>query len=484
MFRVESDDYVIGNIDVSSRKDEHSSFGKRTTIATMQNNSNGHHHNGHGYGQNGYFVDTSLKLSDKNHSEDSLGPIFRPQRKMEEGAKKHGRKIGIGTCFCLSFLFITTVLGALVGLGYYFFWPDYSMLLEASKAEDGTWSDFSAWSECSTTCGPGEQKRIRFCLNLKNDGKPCDGEREEVRVCNARIECPDCGKKCAFGSLNKDCTKCTCENHTVTGKVSDSTGQPIIGASIRRTDVFMDTLAISNFQGEFSITGVCSNGDNSLTASKVGFNPRPANPVEISVGSARVEIRLEHVSLPRILINPQPKIRFVGQSARLCCSAQDDGSGTFPLRVNWYFNNKLVEEGEAYNQTSTDLKLSDIRKEDAGEYFCQVTNNAGVIRTQKVKLEVKEKSESSCLPPKVYSVEICPTTSLKQGNCATSQRCNHPEQHLSIESEKCVDQVSDYCCQVGASDQIEVTCPVPGSADLTYLMPIQNSTSCACLPCQ
>ena len=39
------------------------------------------------------------------------GPIFKPQRKMEEAAKKKGRKIGIGTCFFLFILFLITILG-------------------------------------------------------------------------------------------------------------------------------------------------------------------------------------------------------------------------------------------------------------------------------------------------------------------------------------------------------------------------------------
>ena len=44
---------------------------------------------------------------------------------------------------------------------------------------------------------------------------------------------------------------------------------------------------------------------------------------------------------------------------------------------------------------------------------------------------------------KVYSVEICPSTRLQQGNCAVTQQCAHPEQHLFLDEEKCVDEPSN-----------------------------------------
>ncbi|CBY37621.1 unnamed protein product [Oikopleura dioica] len=364
--------------------------------------------------------------------------------------KKRGKKIGVGTCFCIFILLIVALLAITVGLGYYFFWPKYQALIKSSLPADGAWSSFSPWSECSTSCGLGQQSRIRFCLNRKNEGKPCEDSSEEQRTCNAEKKCPDCSRKCEFGSLNKDCTKCTCEDHRVTGKVSDSSGQAIAGASIRRKDYFIQTLAYSDLNGEFSIIGICSNGKNSLMASKVGFNPSSSIPVEIQERSSRVEITLSKVSLPRLLVNPQSKIRFVGQSARLCCSAQDDDSGNFPLRLFWYKNEELIDEGERYNQTSTDLKLVKIKKIGCGN---------------------------------VYSVEICPSTRLQQGNCAVTQQCAHPEQHLFLDDEKCVDEPSNYCCKVGESQKIEVPCPVPGRPDASYAVPIQNSTSCACLPC-
>ena len=66
-------------------------------------------------------------------------------------------------------------------------------------------------------------------------------------------------KQCQISKLRfetselQDCTRCTCEDHRVSGKVSDSSGQAIAGASIRRKDDFIQTLAFSDFNGEFRL---------------------------------------------------------------------------------------------------------------------------------------------------------------------------------------------------------------------------------------
>ena len=92
----------------------------------------------------------------------------------------------------------------------------------------------------------------------------------------------------------------------------------------RRVQVSKTRESLNSQKNSISINGICSNGDNSLTASKIGFNPSDGVPIEIEEGSSRVEFTLLKVSLPRLLVNPQSKIRFIGQSARLCCS------GTLP----------------------------------------------------------------------------------------------------------------------------------------------------------
>lgn len=49
----------------------------------------------------------------------------------------------------------------------------------------GGWSEWSAWSSCSKTCGSGLRSRKRFCTNPtpKFNGTDCDGENVEYEEC-------------------------------------------------------------------------------------------------------------------------------------------------------------------------------------------------------------------------------------------------------------------------------------------------------------
>jgi len=56
---------------------------------------------------------------------------------------------------------------------------------------DGGFSDWTAFSECDKTCGPGTKKRTRTCSNPppSHGGKNCEGPPEEVQECNLK-PCP------------------------------------------------------------------------------------------------------------------------------------------------------------------------------------------------------------------------------------------------------------------------------------------------------
>ncbi|ESN93354.1 hypothetical protein HELRODRAFT_89118, partial [Helobdella robusta] len=56
---------------------------------------------------------------------------------------------------------------------------------------DGMWSDWSAWTECSQSCGDGLKTRVRDCSNPhpKYEGRHCNGEGMERVLCNAK-PCP------------------------------------------------------------------------------------------------------------------------------------------------------------------------------------------------------------------------------------------------------------------------------------------------------
>ena len=56
---------------------------------------------------------------------------------------------------------------------------------------DGGWSAYGAWSQCSVTCGGGNQSRSRTCTNPPpaHGGRQCSGKSTENRVCGT-AECP------------------------------------------------------------------------------------------------------------------------------------------------------------------------------------------------------------------------------------------------------------------------------------------------------
>ena len=64
------------------------------------------------------------------------------------------------------------------------------------------------------------------------------------------FECPDCNRICSFGTLSKDCTKCTCEHHVVTGKITDENGNVIINAVIYKLGHY-DALGKTKNDGTF-----------------------------------------------------------------------------------------------------------------------------------------------------------------------------------------------------------------------------------------
>ena len=64
-------------------------------------------------------------------------------------------------------------------------------LLFHLRLVNGKWSSWSVWSGCSVSCGTGQRKRLRFCLNPvpANGALNCTGPLEEKHVCNL-IDCP------------------------------------------------------------------------------------------------------------------------------------------------------------------------------------------------------------------------------------------------------------------------------------------------------
>ena len=56
---------------------------------------------------------------------------------------------------------------------------------------DGGWGRWESWSECSVTCGGGQQQKVRYCDSPepRDGGLPCAGRNKETRECNI-WDCP------------------------------------------------------------------------------------------------------------------------------------------------------------------------------------------------------------------------------------------------------------------------------------------------------
>uniref|UniRef100_A0A8C7X4Z9 Adhesion G protein-coupled receptor B1a n=1 Tax=Oryzias sinensis TaxID=183150 RepID=A0A8C7X4Z9_9TELE len=76
----------------------------------------------------------------------------------------------------------------------------------------GAWDDWTPWSLCSSTCGQGQRYRTRTCTPPQFGGAPCDGPNKQNKFCNI-ASCPVDGKWNEWGPWSFCST--TCSNGTM-----------------------------------------------------------------------------------------------------------------------------------------------------------------------------------------------------------------------------------------------------------------------------
>jgi len=79
-----------------------------------------------------------------------------------------------------------TVADGCLDVDYDFNYLEYN---SSTPAVDCTWGDYGGWSNCSVTCGGGQQSRTRAKTTVEANGGRCPGGSVEVRSCNTH----DCG---------------------------------------------------------------------------------------------------------------------------------------------------------------------------------------------------------------------------------------------------------------------------------------------------
>ena len=65
------------------------------------------------------------------------------------------------------------------------------LILNTSILVNGNWTEWSAWSKCSETCGGGVMNRNRSCTDPEPQygGLDCSGNRTDHEECNTHA-CP------------------------------------------------------------------------------------------------------------------------------------------------------------------------------------------------------------------------------------------------------------------------------------------------------
>ena len=81
----------------------------------------------------------------------------------------------------------------------------------------------------------GRWQRVRWRKSVQYDMRVSDrfiAPGSKLIIISAQVDCPDCKRQCDRGTLSADCTRCTCEDHVITGFIRDEQNNPIAGASI------------------------------------------------------------------------------------------------------------------------------------------------------------------------------------------------------------------------------------------------------------
>uniref|UniRef100_A0A7N6AAT8 Adhesion G protein-coupled receptor B1b n=1 Tax=Anabas testudineus TaxID=64144 RepID=A0A7N6AAT8_ANATE len=77
---------------------------------------------------------------------------------------------------------------------------------------DGAWDEWTPWSLCSSTCGRGYRDRTRTCKQPQNGGEPCRGPTRQTKFCNIAV-CPVDGSWNEWSAWSQCST--TCSNGTM-----------------------------------------------------------------------------------------------------------------------------------------------------------------------------------------------------------------------------------------------------------------------------
>ncbi|XP_059848388.1 cartilage intermediate layer protein 1 [Hypanus sabinus] len=335
--------------------------------------------------------------------------------------------------------------------------------------QEALWTEWGSWTACSVTCGSGHTLRHRNCVQT-SDGQTCVGRPIEVKKCTGS-PCSGCHLVCTMGRVNEECNGCICDQHILLGTVHSTDGSPLIGSRVAMPDQPLMTLTTTDQTGSFRIPGVCAHTRNRVLVELKKFAPSVFQAVQNSTETSVIKATLTRVENPYIVKHPESKVRFEDQQVTFCCKAT---GAPKPLKYFWYHNGTLLD-----SKNEGTLVLRDMKRWQEGEYYCNVTNGFGSIRSAPATLTVIAKGRPNCKSEPVehfiklpedcfqtatnsfyYNVGKCPSV-----GCAG--KLNNKFQ--------CKDGTS-YCCGVKRMKHKEIACQ-------GYTLPVKVVTKCGCKRC-
>lgn len=159
----------------------------------------------------------------------------------------------------------------------------------------------------------------------------------------------------------------------------------------------LPTLKLSD-SGVYKCKAVNKAGASETTASLVVRGWFLASKVKIQINLHRdlyLSLLFPHPEPPSFVVPPQPVEAMPGSNVTFSAMVK----GSAPLRLKWFRGTKEMQEGHACHFSLKDnqvlLELFSVDRGHAGEYICQVTNDAGK-ESCPVNLSVKGQSRTMC----------------------------------------------------------------------------------------
>ncbi|KAI8498471.1 hypothetical protein Bbelb_236730 [Branchiostoma belcheri] len=263
----------------------------------------------------------------------------------------------------------------------------------------------------------------------------------------------DCSRVCTVGTLNAACDACTCDNHVLDGRVTDTRNAPLDGAEIYLAEKPWEVASTTNSTGRFTLAEACSQGTLILVR-RGGYFEEYANSTQRDSETSSVAVKMRVMEPPIMDENPVGKVRLVGQDVTFCCRAHGTPK---PSSYEWFKDDRVLDEDVyRYNET---LTLYDLQKEDSGVYKCRANSDAGAKYSTGALLTVYDNDTAMCNSTPAIRIIDLPddcvqpdtnTTKYDIGTCPR-QKCAGD---LRGDDKSCLDSRM-FCCSPVASETLD-----------------------------